>query len=160
TRTPPFGSEKGVRGRRMHTSLCAVAALFLFISCQQTGQVNPSGPSEEARVARIVSHCRELKPVELHVYLVGLADKKDFAALTASHQDGFNLSHWGVGEMARVMESKKVVAFCKSFPEGSEKWCAAFESLHYHPKREVLGFIKSMSVSPDPVIRYYCYRVC
>jgi hypothetical protein len=126
----------------------------------ETQRPQQAGNAERGRYADVVRRCEALSPVELHAFLGKLACQKDYQRLAAIYASDFPLHEWAAGEAARVMESDRVVEFCRKFEVGSANWQAAFYSLHYQPKRKVIPYVKEMAKSRYPEIRYLCYRMC
>jgi hypothetical protein len=81
-------------------------------------------------------------------------------ALEAIHEAGLPLTRYAITVAARKLDDEKVVAYCTTFPLGSEDWRAAFAGLDAHPKKAVIGYILLMADSYYTEVRAQCYDLC
>jgi hypothetical protein len=149
-------------------SLVLLGALFVNGShCRHSlsvyGVPEPTPPRSKENGHDLVDYCKSLCPNKAdsyRKYIIKLADKNDFQALRAIYNSDFTFSSWAAGEAARVMNSSKVVEFCQQFELGSANWQEALMALRYHPKKHVISYVKKCATQGDPLVRYFCYKLC
>lgn len=134
--------------------------MFLTLGCGGEYLIVSAPPEAGSRTQAIVEHCKNLRPLELYVYLKELGDRNDLASLTAVSRANFPGNSMAVEQIVRILETDKVVGYCRSLEVDSPHWQQAVLVLDYHPKQAVIGYIREMATSPIPIVRYYCYRVC
>jgi hypothetical protein len=64
------------------------------------------------------------------------------------------------GAYVSSISVEQAILFCSSLELGSDVWVSAFLGLRSHPKTAVIGYVKQVSTSAIPSVRYWCYCLC
>jgi hypothetical protein len=139
---------------------CRIAVIPLFlifwlVSTVQGGQLFM--PENEFD---LLKHCKSLTIDDFHRYVDQLGKVKAFSKLEIIYRAHFPYSWYAATVYCKVLDDEKAVAFCTSLDIDSNSWSGAFGGLISHRKTKVIGYIKQVSTSSDPIVRAECYRLC
>jgi hypothetical protein len=93
-------------------------------------------------------------------YIRELGNASDFASLAMIYRSGLPDSSVAAAECVTRMDSAAAIRFCSGLPINSANWRAAFWSLRWHPRDQVIQYITATAQSDIPEVRYMSYRVC
>lgn len=114
-----------------------------------------------ARVKSLIAECKNGFTYEKHEeftkYVEQLGKERNYAALDAFCKAGFC---YAITVYSQILDDKKAVFLCKSFPLGSPEWEYAVWGLSSHRKEAVIGYVKETCRSKDPWVRARCYSLC
>jgi hypothetical protein len=96
----------------------------------------------------------------MHDFLARLEKTRDFRSLQIIYEADIQFADWAAGSTATILDSKKAVQFCRSFPVGSLNWAAAFRALHCHRRKDVMPYVQELMASATPTTRFHCYHLC
>jgi hypothetical protein len=132
-----------------------LSCFFFWPTSAQPGSVN-----ESSKRKATVEYAKTLSEQKLIRYINQLGKKKDFARLKAIYNCDFPNSQLAAKTYSRILESEKAIAFCTRLEIGSINWRAAVFGLAYHPKDQVIGYLKQLATSSIAEARWCCYEVC
>jgi hypothetical protein len=113
----------------------------------------PHGPSHPDRL-------RKMPFRELEAYVQRLGQQRNFQALDQIVESNVPRRWCAVWARARITPDRDIIAYCSQFDLESSEWISAFWVLSERKKTVVIGYIKQVVSSMNPVVRATCYRVC
>jgi hypothetical protein len=151
-------SPRNHSNTRWIMDLCCL--LLLVQSISRVASYNGATMVLSQADRKLIDHCRQLSPGEYIDFINQLGRNKELQSLHVIAWSDLPNSRYAVGVLATEIDDGKAVAFCKQFQTGSPRWRAAFWNLDAHRKDVVIDYVREMSKSADPEIRYICYQVC
>jgi hypothetical protein len=103
---------------------------------------------------------QKLDVVEQCDYAFQLAKEGNHAALKAIYSANVRNASTAAMVEACTLKGPHLVAFCKSFPVGSEHWNRVFFLLRSQPREDVIDYIREMATSKSNEVRARCYDIC
>jgi hypothetical protein len=137
----------------------SVVTITFFPFPQPTFASNKE-PQKKTNPANVVLYARGLSNKQFYPFVDKLGKKKRFKQLEAIFRARFPHSDYAATVYAREVDADKVIGFCSKFPLDSSNWYGAFWGLKSRPKNKVIGYIKQIATSSDPMVRIMCYKVC
>jgi hypothetical protein len=118
------------------------------------------GASEIESDSLIIAHCKGLSLYDAHIYINGLADRKNRRVLLKLAAEDSMISAQAAWIASTTFRDDQIIGYCKTLKVGSSTWIAVVSGLNERPKKVVVPYFIEVCKHGDAKARYYCYQAC
>lgn len=136
--------------------LAGTGVVILFT---ETRRASPDTVAVEAG-EEVLKQFEHLSLSETQDCISRLGKAKRFRDLAIIYNSDVSGGFYAVTVHVRELDPDRAIALCSRFELASGNWIAAMRGLPSHRKADVLGYIRQVCTSTDPMVRAVCYWIC
>lgn len=138
-----------------------IPSFVLFLAwvcpCDASPDQKTTGQVEPPTRVKTLAECKKLSREEYEKYIEQLGNERNLKALEELCSANYG---YAITVYTQILDAKRAIRFCTSFPVGSYQWENAFWGLSSHRKTAVIKYVKSVCLTKDPWARGSCYSLC